>query len=131
MKISKYPLFIFLGIVFWLNAAMIVRYFGASVFSEDNPLLPVFYGIAIVITIISISILKLVTRRRYDALLEPIVIMTITATFLDGIAMGWFRSLYSPSFEVAFYGSALILWAVAWGLFLGLILEKRIIRLDN
>jgi hypothetical protein len=128
---SQLPLFIFLGIVFWLNAALIIRFCGASVFSEGNPLLPVFFVVAVLITIFTIYVLKLISRLRYDQLLRPLTIMTITATFLDGIAMTWFRTLYSQSFEVSFFGSALILWAVGWGLFFGLILENGNLKFEK
>jgi hypothetical protein len=127
---QQLPLFIILGVVFWLNAAMIVRFCGAKVFSEGNPLLGVFFVVAIIITIITIYILKHISRLRYDQLFRPLTIMTITATFLDGIAMTWFRTLYSQSFEVSFFGSALILWAVGWGLLFGYVLDKKIIKLD-
>jgi hypothetical protein len=125
------PLFILLGIIFWLNAALIIRYFGASVFSSNNPMLVFFFGIAIPITMLSIWILKLISRLRFDQMLRPITILTITATFLDGIALTWFRSLYSQSFEVALLGAAWILWAVGWGLFFGLVLESEWVKLDK
>jgi hypothetical protein len=124
-------LFVFLGMVFWLNAAMIVRFCGSLVFSEGNPLLGVFFIIAILITIFTIFVLKHISRLRYDQLFGPITIMTITATFLDGVAMTWFRTIYSQSFEVSFFGSALILWAVGWGLLFGYFLDKKIIKLDK
>jgi hypothetical protein len=128
---SQLPLFIILGVIFWLNAALIIRISGSSVFSEGNPLLGVFFIVAIIITVITIFILKQISRLRYDQLLAPLTIMTITATILDGIAMTWFRTLYSQSFEVSFFGSALILWAVGWGLLFGYILEKKVIILDK
>jgi hypothetical protein len=128
---SQLPLFIFLGIIFWLNAALIIRFSGSSVFSEGNLLLGIFFIVAILVTIFTIFILKKISQLRYDQLFGPLTIMTITATILDGIAMTWFRTLYSESFEVSFFGSALILWAVGWGLFLGYILEKKIINLDK
>jgi hypothetical protein len=131
MKQPQLSLFILLGVVFWLNAALIIRYFGASVFSEGNPLLGVFFVVAILITVFTIYILKIISRLRYDQLLRPLTIMTVTATFLDGIAMTWFRTLYSQSFEVSFYGSALILWAVGWGLFFGLVFESGKAGLDK
>jgi hypothetical protein len=128
---NQLPLFIFLGIIFWLNAALIIRFCGTFVFSEGNILLPVFFLVAILITIITIFILKHISKLRYDQLFKPLTIMTIIATFLDGIAMTWFRSLYSQSYEVSFFGSALILWAVGWGLFFGLILDYKILKLDK
>jgi hypothetical protein len=118
---SQLSLFIILGVIFWLNAALIIRFSGSSVFSEGNPLLGVFFIVAIIITLITIFILKQISRLRYDQLLAPLTIITITATILDGIAMTWFRTLYSQSFEVSFFGSALILWAVGWGLLFGYI----------
>jgi hypothetical protein len=131
MKKSQLSLFVFLGIIFWLNAVLIVRLCGSSVFSEGNILLGVFFVVAIVITVFTIYILKHISRLRYDELFRPLTIMTITATLLDGIAMTWFRTLYSQSFEVSFFGSALILWAVGWGLLFGYLLDKKIIKLDQ
>jgi hypothetical protein len=128
---SQLSLFIILGVIFWLNAALIIRFSGSSVFSEGNPLLGVFFIVAIIITLITIFILKQISGLRYDQLLAPLTIMTIIATILDGIAMTWFRTLYSQSFEVSFFGSALILWAVGWGLLFGYILEKKVIILDK
>jgi hypothetical protein len=125
------PLFIFLGIAFWLNAALIIRYFGASVFTENNPWLAFFFIIAIPITLLSIWILDVISKLRFDQLFKPIVVLTITATLLDGIALTWFRSLYSQSFEVALYGAAWILWAVGWGLLFGLLLDTRKVKLDK
>jgi hypothetical protein len=128
---KQLPLFVFLGIIFWLNAALIIRFCGSTVFSEGNPLLGVFFVVAILITILTIYILKHISRLRYDELFVPLTIMTITATLLDGIAMTWFRELYSQSFEVSFFGSALILWAVGWGLLFGLLLQNNVIKLDK
>jgi hypothetical protein len=128
---SQLPIFIFLGVIFWLNAALIIRFCGSAVFSEGNPLLGVFFVVAIFITVFTIFILKQISRLKYDQLLAPLTIMTITATFLDSIAMTWFRSLYSLSFEVSFFGSALILWGAGLGLFFGYILEKKIVILDK
>jgi hypothetical protein len=56
---------------------------------------------------------------------EAVVIMTITATFLDGAALAWFRQLYAQTFEVALYGAAWILWGVGAGLFLGHFMTSR------
>jgi hypothetical protein len=125
MKNSQQLLFVILGIVFWFNAAMLIRYFGESVFTEGNPKLMLFFVLAIPITLASMYITALVAKLRFDELLKPVVIMTITATFLDGVALTWFRTLYSPSFEVALLGSALILWAVGLGLLFAYILENR------
>jgi hypothetical protein len=70
-------------------------------------------------------ITALIAKLRAHELLKPVVIMTTTATILDGIALTWFRTLYSTSFEVAMYGSALILWAAGLGLLFAYYLENR------
>jgi hypothetical protein len=125
MKNSQIPLFILLGVVFWFNAAMIVRYCGASVFSEGNPKLILFFALAVPITLASMYLTALIAKLGIHELLKPVVIMTFTATFLDGIALTWFRSLYSPSFEVALFGSAFILWGVGLGLLFAYLLDIR------
>jgi hypothetical protein len=125
MKKSKILLFVALGIIFWFNAAMIVRFLGASVFTENNPKLIILYLLAIPITLASMVITKIIAKTGYSELLKPVVIMTFTATFLDGIALAWFRTLYSSSFEVALNGSALILWAVGLGLLFAFYLDEK------
>jgi hypothetical protein len=51
--------------------------------------------------------------------------MTFTATFLDAIALTWYRQLYSESFEVALYGAAWILWGAGLGLLFSLYLDHK------
>lgn len=125
MKNSKLVLFVALGIAFWYQAAMIIKYFGDSVFSANNPKLPLFFFLAIPITIASMYITALICKLKLNELLRPVVIMTFTATFLDGIALAWFRQLYSNSFEVALNGGAWILWGAGLGLLFAYILENR------
>lgn len=125
MKRSKQILFVVLGAVFWYQAAMIVRYFGESVFSENNPILILFFLLAIPITLGSMYITKLLTKLNFSELLKPVIIITFTATFLDGIALAWFRQLYSQSFEVALNGAAWILWGVGLGLFFSNYLDRK------
>lgn len=105
-----------LGTFFWLNAALIIRFVGATVFSAGNPKLVLAFIVAIPITILSIYTTRWISGLRLGELLRPIVIMTFTATFLDGIALVWFRQLYADSFEVALHGAAWILWGAGLGL---------------
>jgi hypothetical protein len=125
MKTSKTILCIVLGIIFWFNAAMIIRFTGDRVFTENNAMLPWFYLLAIPATALSIYITKLLCHFSYSQLLRPVVIMTFTATFLDGIALAWFKTLYSDSMEVVLHGAAWILWAVGLGLLIAYYLERR------
>ena len=125
MKNSKFILFVILGIIFWFNAAIIVRLVGRSVFSDENINLIFAFIIAIPLTILSILITKSISGFRYSQLLKPVAIMTFTATFLDGIALAWFRELYSNSFEVALFGAAWILWGAGLGLLFSYFLESN------
>ena len=116
MKKSIFILFVALGIAFWFQAAMIINLVGATVFSPNNPKLVLFWLLVIPITWISLWITKVISKLPYQELLKPVVIMTFTATFLDAVALTWFRQLYSESYEVALYGAAWILWGAGLGL---------------
>jgi hypothetical protein len=51
--------------------------------------------------------------------------MTITATFLDGIALTWFRQIYAEAFETALYGAAWILFGAGVGLLFGCVMNNQ------
>jgi hypothetical protein len=125
MKNTKVILFVALGAAFWFNAAMIIRFWAAAVFTENNPKLILFYLLGIPLTLASLFATKLISKLQYSELLKPVVIMTFTATFLDGVALTWFRKLYSESFEVALHGAAWILWGVGLGLLFSFYLDLK------
>jgi hypothetical protein len=93
MKNIKVILFVALGAAFWFNAAMIIRFWAATVFSENNPRLILFYFLAIPLTLLSLFATKLISKLPYSELLKPVVIMTFTATFLDSIALTVYRQM--------------------------------------
>lgn len=123
MKNTKITLFVTLGIIAWFNAVMIIRFLGESCLTANNPNLIWMFILAFPITILTIILTKLISKLPYSELLRPIVIMTFTATTFDGIALVWFRQIYSNSFEIALHGAALILWGVGLGLLFAFILE--------
>lgn len=125
MKKSDFTLFVVLGVIFWFSAAMIIRFLGESVFSENNPMLLLFYLLAIPLTFVFMYITKWATKYEFVDMLKPAVIMLFTATFLDAIALAWFRSLYSPSFEVALHGAAWILWGACLGLLIPYYFDQK------
>ncbi|MFM9840934.1 MAG: DUF5367 family protein [Cyclobacteriaceae bacterium] len=125
MKNSKLILFVALGAAFWYQASLIIKFFGESVFTQNNPKLLLFFFLAIPLTIASMYITALLCKLKFYELLRPVVIMTLTATFLDAMALIWFRQIYSDSFEVAMHGAAWILWGVGIGLLFAYILESR------
>jgi Family of unknown function (DUF5367) len=125
MKNSKVFIYIFLGVAFWYQAALIINFFGETVFSTNNPKLLLFFFLAIPITLASMYITALICKLKFSELLKPVVIMTFTATFLDAIALVFFKHLYGESFEVAMHGAAWILWGVGLGLLFAYILDNR------
>ena len=125
MKNAQLALFLGLGTLFWLNAALVIRFGGPTVFSTGSPWLLLCYGLAIPLTLVSLYLTKLISGLRYAELLRPVVVMTFTATFLDALALTRFRSLYSESFEVAMHGAAWILWGVGLGLLFSYYLEQK------
>ena len=112
-----------LGIIAWFNAAMIIRFLGESCLTENNPNLKWMFLLAFPVTALTIYLTKIISKLPYSELLRPIVIMTFTATFCDGIALVWFRQIYNESFIIALHGAALILWGVGLGLLFAYILE--------
>ena len=123
MSNSKFLLFVFLGVVFWFNGVLTVRFLGPTLLTSNNPNLIWAYALVIPITVLTLVITRFVGQTPYHQLLKPIVIMTYTATICDGIALSWFRSLYSSSIDIALHGAALILWGGGLGLLFAHILE--------
>ena len=124
MSTVKILLFSFLGIVFWFIAAMIIHYVGARAFSAGNPNLPLVFALAVPLTLVSMYLTTLVGRVNLRQLVEPVVIMTFTAAMLDGVALAWFRPLYSLSLDVALHGAAWILWGAGLGLLFAYLLQR-------
>lgn len=125
MNSSRLFLYTVLGIIFWFGAALLVRFIGPHALTEGNPLRLLMFVVTIPVTVGFLATAKIVGKLQWHQLLRPMVIMTYTATFLDGIALTWFRALYARSYEVALFGSALILWGVGMGLCMAYILEQR------
>jgi hypothetical protein len=125
MNTSKFLLFVGLGIAFWFNGAMMVRGLSSTVLTEHNPNLVWGFLLTFPLTAVSLVITKSLSGFSYNQLLKPVVIMTFTATLCDGIALTWFRDLYSHSFEIALHGAAFILWAAGLGLAIAYYLDQR------
>jgi hypothetical protein len=125
MKSSKLILLIILGIVFWFIAAMTVKLLGNAVFTEHNLYRLLMFAATFPISFVFIQITVKVASLKKAEILNAVVIMTITATFLDGIALTWFRQLYAESFEIALYGAAWILFGAGVGLLFGYVMTDE------
>ncbi|MBL8152435.1 MAG: hypothetical protein JNN15_21120 [Blastocatellia bacterium] len=124
MKLSKLSLLSILGVVFWLSAALFVRFAGEKIFSENNSNLIILFLLSFPISYGLIFITQKVANLKQSELLQAVSLMTFVAAFLDGTAMLWFKQLYGTTFETCFYGAAWILWGAACGLFLGYLLDR-------
>ncbi|MDW3647106.1 MAG: DUF5367 family protein [Bacteroidia bacterium] len=131
MKKSQIPLFVILGFLYWFAGAMMVKFLGELVFTEDNPLSLFMFILAIPITYLAIYLSMLASKLSLSQMLEPLVIMTSSAIFLDGIALTWFQWIYHESVEIALHGAAWILWAGGIGLLLTFLHSKNRKELAN
>lgn len=125
MSASRQLLLVALGVAFWFAAALFIRVAGPAIFSENNPNLIIIFVLALPVSYGFIFISQKVVKLQKSEILKAVVLMTITATFLDGVALTWFRQLYAPTFEAALYGAALILWGVGAVLLLGYLMTDR------
>ena len=125
MNSSRLPLYIVLGAIFWFGAALLIRFIGPYALTEGNPLRLLMFVITIPVTVGFLATAKTMGQLEWHQLLRPMVIMTYTATFLDGIALTWFHPLYAHSYEIALFGAGLILWGVGMGLCMAHLLEQR------
>ena len=103
---------------------MLVRFIGPYTLTEDNPLRLMIFVVTIPITMGFLATAKVVGQVEWHQLMRPVVIMTYTATFLDGIALTWFHRLYANSYEIALSGAALILWGAGMGLCMAHLMEQ-------
>jgi len=125
MKSSKVVLCIILGIVFWLSGALSVKLLGNYVFTENSPYKIIMLILLFPVSYLFVVIAKAVAKLDKSEILAATVIMTITATFCDGIALTWFRGLYAESYEISHYGAAWILFGAGAGLLVANLLNEK------
>jgi hypothetical protein len=101
------PWIVTLGIGFWFLAAMMVRWFGPTVFVPGSVLLPLTFALTVPIAGAFLWLGILLSRARGAATFPAAVVMTSVAMLLDGIALTFLPSLYGPSYAI---GGAWILW---------------------
>ncbi|MDX2137348.1 MAG: hypothetical protein SF123_04580 [Chloroflexota bacterium] len=116
--------FVPIGIAVWLAFLILIRLIGPTVFTIGSPLLPIFYVLAIPITIVTIYLLSAVTRVPIQDMPMPVFVMTFTALLLDGIAVG-FTSMYGETHDQIRAGAGFLLWGGGMGLVCTLLLAER------
>jgi hypothetical protein len=120
------PLYVFLGAIFWLVAALLIRFAGPELFHLGNPWLYALFAACLPAGWLFIILcLAIGGLPRSDALI-PVSIMCVTGLTLDGIAISSFTSLYGRSPEHVMLGAAWLLWGV--GVLLLLALYVQLVR---
>ncbi len=123
MSRTQVIILIILGVVFWFLAAMLVRYvpaiFDAGWWSAVL-LVGSLLGASAFIKLV-LWIVRLPDHRS----LMAVSIATITALFLDGLAMTWAPQLYGSDLEIALRGAGWILFGVGALWLAGLMSQRR------
>ncbi len=126
MNSHKITLSVVLGAVYWLLAALFVRYFGSFFFTGHSPWLPVLYAASVPGSWLLLANARWLGRLDRSEVLESVVIMTFVAALLDGVGITFFQSLYGPSSQVVMLGAAWILWGVGCGLAIAYAMKRSI-----
>ena len=117
MNNRQFLLSLVLGTVFWLLAALFVRFFGAYFFAGQTlRLLGLYAASAPLSWLLFQQPTQWLGRFSPPALYDSVVVMTGIATLLDGVALTFWRPLYGDSPTIVLLGAAWILWGVGCGL---------------
>ena len=111
--------FVTLGVVFWFEALLFIRFGGEHVFVNGNPWLLLLFVISIPIAGILVKIGAVVGKVEGEELLNAVTIMSLTATLLDGVALTWFQGWYGLTPAGLLLAAAWLLWGVGIGLAIG------------
>ena len=121
---GQFALLLTLGAILWFVAALMLKAFAPMGVYEGGAR-AVLYALIVPGTVpflfLSLRIAK-VDRRDYFVAYS---IMTMSAMFLDGVALAWFPTLYGGTAEYVAGAGGTILWGAAVGMALALILNKR------
>ena len=108
---SKLATWVLIGVVFWFVAAMMVRFMGTVVFDPKSINMVLLFALSFPFGFACVRLIGFILGLRGAAFLPAVVVMTMIATLLDGIAFTW-TSLYGLPIESMVYGAAWILWGV-------------------
>lgn len=124
-KSPKFGLFVLLGIIFWFSFVVIIRVLGETVFSYNNPLMAVLYILSFPIVYVALLLSQAISRLPMREMFMPVVVMTVTAMFLDGFAIGFMPQLYGENPEHVMHAAAWILWGAAAGILVAEVVINR------
>jgi hypothetical protein len=98
-----------LGFLVWGLVLILMRLLGASVFSEGNPWMIVFYIASFPLGILFTFVTRAIINVPMREMMKPMVIFGIVALMMDGFSFG-FTKFYGVG-EHELYSAAYLLWA--------------------
>ena len=126
LSIASYLWSVFFGLVFWLLAALFIRFTGPTLFSEATPSRLLLLIASIPVTYLFYWTANRIAAQHPDRAIQSVNIMAFVATIMDGIALTWFGDFYGPTAEIRLFGAAWLLWGVGTGSIFALIQSKKI-----
>ena len=111
MTVSRLTVWVSIGVAFWFIAAMMVRGMGTAVFNIQGLSMVLLFALTFPFGFLSLRLIGWMVGLRGVAFLPAVVVMSMTATLLDGVALTWTK-LYGLPLESRVYGAAWILWGV-------------------
>lgn len=98
-----------IGFLVWFIVLIIMRVLGASIFSEGNIWMVIFYIASFPAGIIFTRVMRAIMNVPMQEMLQPMVIFAIVAIMMDGFSFG-FTKFYGVG-EHELYSAAFLLWA--------------------
>ncbi len=100
------------GLVFWLIAALVIRFAPPSLFAGGAPTVLLFAA-TVLVAWPSVWITRRLPALRPDQLVAGAALASAAAMLCDGIGLTW-SSLYAPAGPAPLASAAWLLWGVGW-----------------
>jgi hypothetical protein len=111
-------LFMILGALSWSIGVIFIRVAGTTYFVKGSFWLIGLYVLTIPMAWLAVTGIALAANLSGVKILTAVVIMTITATLLDGVAISWFPALYGVPTATHLLAVAWLLWFVGVSLWI-------------
>ena len=105
LTLPRVAVWVSIGVVFWLIAAMMVRVMGTAVLNTEGLSMVLLFALSFPFGFGALRLIGWLVGLRGTAFLPAVVVMTMTVTLLDGIAFTW-TGLYGLPLESRVYGAA-------------------------
>jgi hypothetical protein len=112
-------LLVILGVVYWLEALLFIRFGGEGLFVNGNPWLLLLFVAAFPIAWVLVKVSAVVGKIDREDLLSSVAIMALTAMLFDGVALTWFQGWYGLAPAGLLLAAAWLLWGVGVSLGIG------------